>query len=95
MLATYGRLAQEIDTTIVPVRLRLDETLQQATLTLGEIESTFSTMETMMAPGSPLTYQLEMALIDFGRAARALRNFTEYLERNPSSILRGKPEERR
>ncbi len=95
VLATYGRLAQEIDTTIVPVRLRLDETLQQATLTLGEIESTFSTMETVMAPGSPLTYQLEMALIDFGRAARALRNFTEYLERNPSSILRGKPEERR
>jgi len=95
VLAHYGRLAREIDTTIVPVRTRLDETLQQATMTLGEIESTFSTMETVMAPGSPLTHQLEVALTDFGRAARALRNFTEYLERNPSAILRGKPEERR
>lgn len=95
VLARYGRLAHELDTTIVPVRDRLDETLQQATMTLGEIESTFNTMETVMAPGSPLTHQLEVALVDFGRAARALRNFTEYLERNPSAILRGKPEERR
>jgi paraquat-inducible protein B len=95
VLASYDRVAREIDTTIVPVRIRLDATLEQATQTLSEIESTFSTMETVMAPGSPLTHQLEAALIDFGRAAQALRNFTEYLERNPSSILRGKPEERR
>ncbi len=95
VLANYGRLARELDSTVIPVRRRLDETLEQATLTLGEIESTFSTMETLMAPGSPLTHQLEVALSDFGRAARALRNFTEYLERNPSSILRGKPGENR
>jgi len=33
---------------------------------------------------------LNKAIIDIGQAARSLRNFTDYLERHPEALLRGK-----
>ena len=39
----------------------------------------------------PLGYQLKQALQELGAAARSLRTLADYLERNPESLLLGKP----
>lgn len=39
---------------------------------------------------SPLNYQTQNALEEISRTARSLRYLTDYLERNPESLIRGK-----
>jgi paraquat-inducible protein B len=49
-------------------------------------------MEAMLEPGSPITVRLESVLAEMGETARALRILAEFLEQNPSALIRGKPE---
>ena len=57
---------------------QLDGTLREVKLTLG--------------PGAPVPAQLEQTLRDVGQAARSLRVLADSLERDPSQIVRGRPE---
>lgn len=91
-LTEYSRLSRQIDTTLTPFRTELTVTLQQATAAMADIEATFENMQAMFTPGSTLPVRLEEALAELSEAARALRGLAEYLERNPSSLIRGKPE---
>ena len=47
--------------------------------------------QTLLEPGAPLQRNLEQALIEVQRAAAALRVMADTLQRNPESLLRGKP----
>ena len=94
-LSSYEKLAHDFDTTFTPLQRQLGATLDQATVTLGEMEATFGNMQMLITPGSPFTHEVQVAFRDFGNAARALRDLAEYLQRNPSAILRGKPGENR
>ena len=58
-------------------------TLAQAQATLANLQATFD-------PEAPLAYQLNETLIELSKSARSMRELTDYLERNPSSIVRGK-----
>jgi paraquat-inducible protein B len=46
----------------------------------------------MIAPNSPVGYELAETLREFSQAARAVRMLAEALERNPSAILFGRNE---
>ncbi len=94
-LSSYEKLAHDFDTTFAPMQRKLGETLDQATVTLGEIEATFGNMQMLITPGSPFAHEVQVAFRDFGSAARAFKDLAEYLQRNPSAILRGKPGENR
>lgn len=82
-----------IDTTVSPIRRRWESTTDSLSVTLRELRATLGSVRTVLEPGSPLTVELETALRDFSEAARSLRALADYLERNPSAILRGKPED--
>jgi paraquat-inducible protein B len=73
-----------------PTLASLKKATDQATLTLAQISSTATTLQAGLAPDSPLTYRLSVALDNLSEASSGIRELTDYLERNPSAIVRGK-----
>ena len=65
-------------------------TLEQATLALIQMKSTAAELHSTLSPDAPLIYRLDVALRDFSEATNAIRELTEFLQRNPSAIIRGK-----
>ncbi|HYK65319.1 MAG TPA: MlaD family protein [Patescibacteria group bacterium] len=56
---------------------------KQATLTLG-------TVQTTIEPNSPINYQALQTLQDVSAAAHSVKELADYLQRNPSAIVRGR-----
>ena len=90
-------LIEGIETEVLPVAANLDSTRQRAGAAAEELEATLASIRTMIEPGSPIAHQLEAALREISSAARALSALVEYLERDPSALIRGReaPKENR
>lgn len=67
-------------------------TLTSARKTLDEFSLLAADADNMVAPDSPLRYELTNALSEFAGAMRSLRVLADYLERNPDALLTGKQE---
>ncbi len=93
-LARFADLAQELDTTVVPFRASIIRTSDQAEATLKAAEESFVAVRNLLDPESPMAVQLTLLLQEVAASARATAQLTEYLQRNPSSLVRGKPEEK-
>jgi paraquat-inducible protein B len=89
-ISSVRSLVQNVNNRSGPALASLKKASDQATLTLAQISSTATTLQTSLAPDSPLTYRLEVALDNFAEASSAIRELTDYLQRNPSAIVRGK-----
>jgi paraquat-inducible protein B len=89
-----GTLARTLTKRTPPVADALQETSTRLASTLEALEATARATGETLDPESPVVVALEDALREFAAAARALRQLTEYLERNPSAVLRGRAEER-
>jgi paraquat-inducible protein B len=66
---------------------RLAAAVDQMDATLREVKLSF-------APGAPVPAHLEQTLREVGQAARSLRVLVDSLERDPSQLIRGRPEEK-
>ena len=64
----------------------LDKTLVQA-------EGTLKTIDNMFAEDSPFSQEVQQTLLELGDAARSLRVLSDYLERHPEALLRGKEQQ--
>jgi paraquat-inducible protein B len=84
---------EKIGADVASVQQTLDKTLGEARRTLAAAEHTLADAGTVVAPDSPLRAELNAMLGEVSRAARSLRGLTDYLERHPESLLRGKPGE--
>src|SRR5271154_5384805 len=60
-----------------------DAAAKQATITLG-------TVQTTIEPNSPINYQALQTLQDVSAAAHSIKELADYLQRNPSAIVRGR-----
>ena len=58
--------------------------------TLKQTESTLLTLQNTLKNDSPLQQDLQITLREFAKAARSIKSLTDYLERHPESLLRGK-----
>jgi paraquat-inducible protein B len=76
-------LVTRVDTEIAP---ELRETLERAQGALGQVQG-------VLSDEAPLQGDLRGTLRDVGRAAEAIRNLADYLERHPESLLRGRRDE--
>ncbi len=56
-------------------------------------EGTMRNIDSLVAPDSPTTYQLNQVLQEVTRASRAIQALTNTLQEQPESLLRGKSEE--
>jgi paraquat-inducible protein B len=90
-LAALDRALKETETLVK----RLDtEVASEVRGTLEEARRTFATTERALAAQSPLQTDLREALRELSRAAQSLRSLTDVLERNPESLIWGRPAER-
>jgi paraquat-inducible protein B len=83
-LQSADKMVQRVDTDVVP---QARDTLEQARKTLAAAERTLSS-------DAPLQKDLRDTLREVARAADSLRALTDYLERHPESLIRGKPEDK-
>jgi paraquat-inducible protein B len=91
-LKDAGAMLRRIDAEIVPA---LKSTLDDASRALGSAERMLTSTETnLVGPGAPAQLELRAAMQELARAARSLRGLTDYLERHPDALLRGKAEQK-
>ena len=70
----------------------LEPVLERLAAALDEAEQTLTVAKSQLKGDSEQLYRLGETLDELERAARSVREFFDYLERNPESMLRGKSE---
>jgi paraquat-inducible protein B len=73
-----------------PLAHDLRSTAQKTDIAVDQADVALRNIRTDLEPGSPLTYKLNNTLDDVSSAARAVRQLADYLEQNPSAVLRGR-----
>jgi len=98
------RLTETIRGQVVPLSRSLQDTSGNAAETLRqaraamiaaqqaftEAQASFVEARAILDPGSPITYQLGKTLEEISGAARSIRELADYLQRNPSAVIRGR-----
>jgi len=85
------KLVQRMNTDVVP-EIRM--TLEEARKTLDEGRKTLSAAKQTLSADGPLQQDLRVTLRELARTAQSLRDLTDYLERHPESLIRGKQEDK-
>ena len=62
--------------------------------TLAEARVAIVDARKLLASDAPLQQDMRASLQELGRAAQALRNLADTLDRHPEALLRGKPEDK-
>jgi paraquat-inducible protein B len=86
-LANFGNTLKKADALLGQVSSELAPDLRA---TLEQARKTLVTAEKALATDSPLQGDLRETLNEVTRAAESVRQLTDYLERHPESLLRGK-----
>lgn len=99
--ATVGSLQEllvRVDSAVVPVTEGVRRTTEQTTAAMRQLEATLAEVGVVLddvggtfEPESPVLVEFERAMIELSGASRALRDLADYLERNPSAVIRGRP----
>jgi paraquat-inducible protein B len=89
--ASLRKLSDELGGEVDTLGARVDSTLRGADQTFASLRETAGAARILIEPGSPLDHDLRNALRDVGAAARSLSALADFLERNPTALLYGKP----
>jgi paraquat-inducible protein B len=89
-LARLDKLGGNLDSGIVTVQKELAATTVEARRMLEQATLSLQNVGSLTRPDAPLAQQLGTTLRDVSRASQQLSNFLDYLERNPSALVRGK-----
>lgn len=79
-----GRLAETLSNDVAP----------EITAAMRDVSRTLVAAERTLAEDAPLQQDVRRTLRELARAAASLRVLTDYLERHPESLIRGKKEDR-
>jgi paraquat-inducible protein B len=89
-LTSATKLVTNADEQVLP---GLKAAIEDLRKTLGAVERAMNNANTsLLQPNAPAQQDLRNALQEFTRAARSLRILMDELERQPSSVIRGKTE---
>ena len=94
-LQSVQKLVKNIDEQIVPLSSEAKDVIKATTATLVQAEGTLSNLKKNTAETSTLRYEVDNTLRELSAAARSLHDLTDYLQRHPESLLRGKGESER
>jgi len=99
LLNTSDQLMKDIDKallnfdkSVTPEMKAAIEAFRKATVSANKMMQ--NTDASLLSPDAPVQQELRDAMQEITRTARALRVLTDYLERHPEALLRGKPEEK-
>lgn len=89
-LGSIRTLAASADTTLRDVRPTIDASSDEIRGAAEELDRALRNLRSVLEPGSPVLTNLERSLYEIGMAASTLRELADYLQQNPSALLRGK-----
>jgi len=72
------------------VAAKAKETLDQAKETMKKMDDNLAALKRFTKENTEVSFQLEDTLREFSNIARSLRALTDYLERHPEALLKGK-----
>ncbi|MGE5155358.1 MAG: mammalian cell entry protein, partial [Bdellovibrio bacteriovorus] len=87
-LKGLDRVLKSADTKTLPELTKTMVSLREALAVAEQVLK--DTDQSLLNGGSAAQQELRAALIEISRAARAVRVLSDYLERNPSALIRGK-----
>jgi paraquat-inducible protein B len=88
LLKDTDRAVKRIDAELTPELKKTLEDFRRATVSADKMISNADT--TLLGPDAPGQQDLREAMREVARAARSLRVLTDYLERHPEALIRGK-----
>ena len=83
-------LSDQMNRQVGPLSQALLTNSENANATLKQMQVTLDALRASLGPEAPLIYQSGQTLEQVSEAARSLRELTDYLQRNPSAIVRGR-----
>ncbi len=91
-LAAIRDAARSLEKEIPAVAGDARDSMKRLAAALDQLDGTLREVKLSLAPGAPVPAQLEQTLREVGQAARSLRVLADSLERDPSQLVRGRPE---
>ncbi len=89
-IAELRTLLGALNSDLPPLMVDLRQAADAATSTLEQAQTTLGNANGMVSTESPLRYDLAQTLVELRGAARSIRVFADYLERNPDALIRGR-----
>lgn len=97
-LKSADKLLKNMDSTLVPearsVLTQSRQAIDEVRKTLSEARTTLGGANEVLAADAPVQIDLRDTLREVSKAAQSLRVLSDYLERHPESLIRGKKEEK-
>ena len=87
---SVSQMATRVDSSVSGLTQDLRQTSVTATAMMDQADKVLQHTDATISD-SPLMYQLTRTLEEVSAAARSVRQLTGYLERNPSSVIFGRP----
>ena len=99
-IASFDRLMKDTNTAIDKFNVDVTPEIKPALQAFKDASNSATellnnTDATLLGPDAPALAELRSAMQEVSRAARSLRVLMDYLEQNPSALIRGKTEEKR
>jgi paraquat-inducible protein B len=84
--SAIDRTSPKID----PLIASLQKSSADLQTALIQARSTMASAQLIVSPGSPMTHKLDATLDNLSDASRSIHDLADYLQRNPSALIRGK-----
>src|SRR5438309_1964958 len=88
-IAAARRLLTDLDERTAPLGDGLRSVSADTRQTLTSLRATLESIQAPVGPEAPVSVGLAQTVTDLSRAARAVSNLADFLERNPSAIVFG------
>ncbi len=83
-------LAKNVNSDVGPLLREVRRTALKAQTTMTKAETALTSINSLVEPESDVRQDLAVMLRELAEASRSMRMLTEYLERKPEALLRGK-----
>jgi len=89
-LAGAQQTLSTVNSHVPPLSNSLQKTSVSADAAAKQARLTLATVQSEIEPNSPVNYQVLQTLQDVSAAAHSIKELVDYLQRNPSAIVRGR-----
>jgi paraquat-inducible protein B len=83
-------LTEHVDRQVGPTAASIQKGSHDIDIAVQKAQTALDHMQAGLQPDAPLVYRANLALENVSAAARSLRELADYLQRNPSAIVRGR-----
>ncbi|HJU09750.1 MAG TPA: MlaD family protein [Candidatus Binataceae bacterium] len=83
-------LTEHVDRQVGPMAASIEKGARDIDLAVQKAQVALDRIQAGLEPNAPLVYRANLALENVSAAARSLKELGDYLQRNPSAIVRGR-----